>query len=194
MVKKHNYVIQAKKANIAIHTLILATGILLLVLQQNHNGALKPVFILLGMAVGIVKLFGYFANDLYRLAFQFDLAIGSYVLAGSLLLFFVPKDNFSAFPFFIAFYLVLDSFIKLQTAYEGNKFGYEKWAFILIGAVVMLISAMVSVLLLFHKQCQGLKTALGFSIIINAIINILMLITTVKAKPQNVFFQEDEDE
>ena len=77
----------AKISYIVMSVLFCVLGVVLLV---THEMSVSVLGVLVGamlIAFGIVKLIGYFSRDLYRLAFQFDLALGIFlVVLGAIIL------------------------------------------------------------------------------------------------------------
>lgn len=103
------------------------------VATQVARYLLGGTFLLLGAA----RVLGYFANDLYRLAFQYDLALGAlgFILG---LLFLVSRDNVqAAFPYIIGVYVLIDALFKLQTAMDAKEFGMRSWVPLMITAVAI---------------------------------------------------------
>ena len=71
----------AKTGYIILSLMLCAMGLLLML---KPDVSVKAIGIIAGcvlIAFGIIKLIGYFSKDLYRLAFQFDLAFGLLLLA-----------------------------------------------------------------------------------------------------------------
>ena len=66
----------AKIGYIVMSAVMCAFGILLIVMPDMSNTILGLVCGTIMLLFGIVKLVGYFSKDLYRLAFQYDLAFG----------------------------------------------------------------------------------------------------------------------
>ena len=74
--------IRAAKTGYIVLSLTLCALGLLLMLRPELSVALIGVIVgCVLVAFGVVKLIGYFSKDLYRLAFQFDLAFGILLLA-----------------------------------------------------------------------------------------------------------------
>ena len=77
----------AKAGYITISLMFCLGGILLMFNPDMPTNLLGIVVGILLVVCGAVKLIGYFSKDLYRLAFQFDLAMGVFaVIAGVILL------------------------------------------------------------------------------------------------------------
>ena len=109
--KQHNRIVRsAKILNVISAGLMFVTGLLLLVIP--NLGTTTAQRILLGVLFGLTggaKIFGYFSNDLYRLAFQFDFAIGVYCELLTLLIALLPERVFDALPLLISVYVTLDA-------------------------------------------------------------------------------------
>ena len=78
MKKGSNAVVRsAKIINIISASLMLVAGVLLMTIDSMEE--ILAQRILLGILFGLTggaKIFGFFSNDLYRLAFQYDFAFG----------------------------------------------------------------------------------------------------------------------
>ena len=67
---------KAKHAYITISVIMLVLGLVLLIWPKMSLSVLCYLIGAMLIIGGVVKLVGYFSKDLYRLAFQFDLAFG----------------------------------------------------------------------------------------------------------------------
>lgn len=77
------------------------------------------------IAYGIVKIIGYFSNDLYNLAFQYDLACGLFLIVVGVI---VLRCNLRIQQYLspaLGLLILLDAFLKLQTSKDARKFGIE---------------------------------------------------------------------
>lgn len=100
-------------------------------------------FLLLGAA----RVLGYFANDLYRLAFQYDLALGALAMILGVL-FIISRDNVhTAFPYIVGVYTLIDALFKLQTAMDAKEFGMRAWPPLLITALAITAAAIAILVL-----------------------------------------------
>ena len=77
----------AKIINIISASLMVVAGILLMTVSSMEEVVAQRIMlgILFGLT-GAAKIFGYYSNDLYRLAFQYDFAFGIFCEILSLLL------------------------------------------------------------------------------------------------------------
>ena len=146
--EKVSIVKQAKIINLIIHSLLSVAGLVLLLLNDLTIPQELIVISVLFILVGAAKILGYFSNDLYRLAFQFDFAIGIYlIIIGGLFLFVGKQDPQAIFKLF-GIYVLFDGLLKMQTAFDAKKFGMRKWIIVLITAIVLV---MVGVMILISQ-------------------------------------------
>ena len=122
VMKKLNIVKEAKIINVAAAGCIFISGLIMLIIRNPHEyqqWMLGALCILLGGA----KLLGYFSNDLYRLAFQFDLTLG--IFAGVLHTCPVGSEDIvnAYLPAIFGVYVILDGALKIQIAIDAKKFG-----------------------------------------------------------------------
>ena len=137
--KQHNGVVKsAKIINVISAGLMSLAGLLLLVIPNLETMVAQRIVLgsLFGLT-GAAKIFGYFSNDLYRLAFQFDLAIGIFCILLTLLTELMPEYAFGTLPIIFAVYVSLDGLLKIQTSIDARRFGMKSWIVMLITAVVL---------------------------------------------------------
>lgn len=138
----------------------------------DYAGALMIVF-------GIVKIVGYLSKDLYRLAFQYDLAFGLLMITIGIMVILEPGNIIDAVCVAIGISAIMDGFLKIQISIDSRIFGIKKWWLILISAV---ITVGVGITLLFRtaESTRVLVLLLGFSMLAQGILNLLTTILTVK--------------
>lgn len=128
---------------------------------------------------GLAKLSGYFAKDLFQLAFQFDFGLGIVsMILGALLIF--RTDYIVGFlAFCIGIFMLVDGALKIQTALEAKRFGIERWKWILITAIA---AGMIGTLLLFSpmKATDLIVRMVGLSICLDGVMNLVLVTTTVR--------------
>lgn len=139
--KQHYGIVKsAKILNVASACLMSLAGLLLLVIPNLE--ATLAQRILLGVLFGLTgaaKIFGYFSNDLYRLAFQYDFAIGIFCEAFTLLIALMPAQTLLfSLPLLISAYVVLDALLKLQMCFDARRFGMKGWVALLVTALLLL--------------------------------------------------------
>ena len=77
---------------------------------------------------GAVKLMGYFSRDLYRLAFQFDLAYGILLIVLGLIVLVRPVQLVSFFCLVLGICILADGLFKIQAASDSKRFGLRRGA------------------------------------------------------------------
>ena len=110
----------------AVSVVLIAAGAALLVWPDASASLICGAMGVVAILAGAVRLAGYFSNDLYRLAFQFDLAVGvlSILLGGILLL--RTEDVLLLLPAIAGLFILVDSVLRLQTAIDAKHFGMDK--------------------------------------------------------------------
>ena len=186
--KSDAIVSQAKIINIATSALLFVVGVLLLLPLMDLNTE-KLVIGVLCLAVGAAKICGYFANDLYRIAFQYDMAIGLYALIFSVL-FLVSPERFNAvFSTAIGSYVLLEGVFKLQIAFDARRFGMAQWH-LMLGTALSLCA--IGVLTVVSYYSDELSEALLRAIALMAVgaENAWITMYTVRVRAKKVRFSD----
>ena len=163
----------------AVSVVLIAAGAALLVWPDASASLICGAMGVVAILAGAVRLAGYFSNDLYRLAFQFDLAVGvlSILLGGILLL--RTEDVLLLLPAIAGLFILVDSVLRLQTAIDAKHFGMDKWwAILLLSAA----GAALGLLLLLRPFQSGrvLARMLGLTLAADGAENLLACRYTLK--------------
>lgn len=169
----------AKIGYIVMSAVMCAFGILLIVMPDMSNTILGLVCGTIMLLFGIVKLVGYFSKDLYRLAFQYDLAFGLLFSVLGILMIVRPGSLMSFFCFGLGVSVLADALFKIQIAVDSRRFGISKWWLILSAA---LITGILGAILIFRpsESARILAVFLGISLLSEGLLNISTVITAVK--------------
>lgn len=128
---------------------------------------------------GIIKMVGFFSDDIYCLAFQDDLALGvlMLILGTGLLVFNLRVVDF--IPVGIGWLALLDSLFKVQMSRDAKNFGLRQWKTIL---GVGLLTAVLSVLLIFFcpPRTHWGHIITGVVLLAEGIMNHCVVLCTVK--------------
>ncbi len=136
-IKKFDITKEAKFINFTTSCCTCAAGAALLIIPNIGATADKLILGIISLICGIAKLMGYFSNDLYRLAFQFNYAFGIFdILLGSFLIIF-GDTALSALPMILGIYVILDGLLKQQIALDARRFGIARWRIILISGILL---------------------------------------------------------
>ncbi len=181
--KQHNGVVKsAKIINVISAGLMSLAGLLLLVIPDLETMVAQRIVLgtLFGLT-GAAKIFGYFSNDLYRLAFQFDLAIGIFCILLTLLTELMPEYAFGTLPIIFAAYVSLDGLLKIQTSIDARRFGMKSWIVMLITAV-MLFGAGGFALGAVLAQLLRPNAVVGIALMADGLENIWITASTVRIR------------
>ena len=132
----------AKTVSFVLSGFLLALGVILIFWSDELSSVLRFFFGVLSVLLGGAKIFGYFTNDLYRIAFQFDLAMGSLVALFGLLMLVKPESAMPLLTNAVVIYVLLDGLIRVQTAVDAYRFGMPCWYLLLACSVLLVLGAL----------------------------------------------------
>ena len=169
----------AKYGYIVMSVAFCVIGLLLVLFPEVSA---KVIYRVLGIALlcfGVVKLIGYFSRDLFRLAFQFDLEFGILLLALGLLVLVRPVGAMSFLCIALGIAILADGLFKIRIAADAKTFGVRTWWLLFTLAI---LTAVVGLLLIFRPRESAvfLTALLGVSLLTEGILNLCVVISTVK--------------
>ena len=118
-----------------VSALQLALGVILIAAPELSANVLCYLLGACLLVTGITRIIGYLSRDLYRLAFQFDLAFGILTAAIGLLLLLRPKAVINLVLLVCGILILTDGLFKIQIALDARGFGIRRWWLILMAAV-----------------------------------------------------------
>ena len=169
----------AKVGYIVMSALFCVLGAVLLIrpdVSVRWNGRLRGI----GMQIlGAVKLVGYFSRDLFRLAFQYDLAFGLLLMALGTVTLCHPGDAMSFLCVMFGIPVLADGLFKIQIALDSRRFGIRTWWLVMVLAA---LTCVIGVLLVFRPWdgAQVLTMLMGISLLLDGILNLSVALCTVK--------------
>ena len=169
----------AKIGYIVLSVLYCVLGILLFAMPDL---SLTAIGIILGIGMivfGIVKIIGYLSKDLFRLAFQYDLAFGGLLIALGIIVLVNPEHLVSFFCIVIGIAVLCDGLFKIQIAIDSKPFGIRTWWLILLFAVIT-VAAGVLLIIRPAQAARMLTVFLGISVFADGILNLIVAVFTVK--------------
>lgn len=169
----------AKFGYVVISLLFCALGILMIVMPAVSP---ETFGIALGCAMvifGAVKLVGYFSHDLFRLAFQYDLASGLLMLLLGCVLLISPDRMLDILCTVFGILILSDSLLKVQISADARRFGLRQWWLILAVAIV---SAVFGAILIFRpaESIRIMTVLLGISLFTDGVLNISTALCAVR--------------
>ena len=135
--RKLDIVMQAKVIHVVASAIFLLSGVFLMIYPDLNSMALR---LLLGIGLivtGSARVLGYFSNDLYQLAFQFDLAMGGFCVIMGTAMLIPPLRILTMFTFAIGMFALIDGLLKLQISFDAKTFGMKMWVGLLVSAAVL---------------------------------------------------------
>lgn len=169
----------AKASYIVLSALYCVFGVLLIAVPDF---SMKLLGILVGcmmIGFGAVKLMGYFSRDLYRLAFQFDLAYGILLIVLGLIVLVRPVQLVSFFCLVLGICILADGLFKIQAASDSKRFGLRPWWLILALAIM---ACLAGLLLVFRPMdgARALLVLLGIAMLAEGILNLCVACSMIK--------------
>lgn len=169
----------AKIGYIVVSAALCIFGVLLIV---NPGVSIAAFGIFTGIALivfGAFKIVGYFSRDLYRLAFQFDLAFGILSIALGTMVILEPNNVIDTICIAIGIMFLMDGLFKIQVAIDAKRFGIHPWWLILSIAI---LAGVIGLLLIFRtaESARAIMILLGISLLADGILNLITVLTTVR--------------
>lgn len=189
--KRHDITKQAKFINVGLAGLMLIAGIILIAIPSLSDLGVTIMIGVLLIIMGVGKVLGYFSNDIYRLAFQFDLAIGiTFTILGVLTL--VLTDMvYPTLATGMGIYVILDSLLKVQTGLDARRFGMKCWLGILISSAATTGFGIASILS--AHLVIPMNIAVGAAMAADAVQNMWITMYTVRVRAKKKSFKVDFD-
>ena len=169
----------AKIGYIVLSVVRCALGVWFILCPEMSVSAIGITMGIVMILFGAVKLVGYFSKDLFRLAFQHDLAMGILQLVLGCVLIFRASPVINILCALLGVYVLADALVKVQIAVDSRAFGLEKWWMILTSAIV---TGVLGVLLVLRpsESAQALMILLGVSLITEGVMNMITVLVSVK--------------
>ena len=177
---KHNIVKKAKIINICAGAVMIAVGAVLCIVGTENLYAIKMLIAVMSLVLGAAKILGYFSNDVYRLAFQFDLAIGALYIVLGIMSFFLYENILITISVAAGVFVIVDSLLRLQTAIDLKRFGMKGWqAMIIAGTFVVLTGICIIVA---ANRNFIVNVVLGAAFIADGMLDVWTTVHTVKVR------------
>ena len=128
---------------------------------------------------GVIKLVGYFSRDLFRLAFQYDLAFGLLLMVLGIVTLSHPGDALSFLCVMFGIPVLADGLFKIQIAMDSRQFGIRNWWLVLALAALTCVAGVV---LVFRPMAgvRALTALMGLSLLCDGALNLSVALCTVK--------------
>lgn len=169
----------AKTGYIIISAILCALGILLIAKPDLSLSLIGIVVGIVLIVFGVIKLIGYFSKDLYRLAFQFDLAFGILLIALSVAILMHPENMMNFLCIVLGIAIMADGLFKIQTALDARRFGLKTWWLIFLLAI---LAGAIGAALVFRpaKSARMLMILMGISMLSEGVLSLCVALCAVK--------------
>ena len=169
----------AKFGYLMISILFCVLGILLMLVPNFSLSLLCKAGGGILIMFGLVKIIGYCSKDLYRLAFQYDLAFGILLIALGIVFIFRTEKMVNVLCLLMGMCILADALLKIQVSIDSRAFGISKW-WLILGAAI--ITGAIGFLLIFRpsESAQVLMIMFGMAVFTEGILNMITILTAVK--------------
>ena len=168
----------AKSSYILLSVVIFLVGCVFLIWPGISLTVLARVMGAILLLSGIAKLFGYFSNDLYRIAFQFDLAFGILTAAAGMVILIFPQDAAEYLTVLLSIFVIVDALITVQNSIEARRFGIREWWLLLLGSIAAGVLG-VAALVWPNAANLLLMRITGVALMLDGIQNIAVALLTI---------------
>ena len=169
----------AKAGYIILSVVLCAAGVLCVVWPEISASVLGILCGAVLILFGIVRIVGFFSRDLYRLAFQYDFAIGVMMILLGVVMLLRPEGLMDFICVALGVYALVGSLFKIQMAVDSKRFGLSSWWLILLLAGV---TGAFGGVLVFRPGAgaPALTILLGVSLFTEGLLNLSTALTAVK--------------
>ena len=169
----------AKIGYIVSSVLFVIFGLMLMIFPEI---SLSTIGTLIGCAMivfGIFKVIGYFSKDLFRLAFQYDLAFGILLGVLGVIILMKPEKMMSFLCVALGIAILTDGLFKIQIAVDSKTFGIGRWWLIMIAA---LLTVSIGLMLIFRPADAAITITMmvGIALILDGLMSLITVLSTVK--------------
>ena len=175
----NNRIKAAKIGYIMISVLLCILGLVLIAVPDFSVTLLCWLGGGIMMLFGLVKIIGYCSKDLYRLAFQFDLAFGILFVVLGFILIIRTDAMVNLICIVMGICVLADALLKIQISIDSRAFGIKKWWLILAMAI---LTGVAGFLLIFRpsESIQTIMILFGIALITEGVLNLITILTAVK--------------
>ena len=169
----------ARDGYMMISVIFYISGILYMAVSHVPINTVCMFSGILLIAYGIVNILGYLSDDLYCLAFQYDLACGLLLMVtGSIVMMGSQRIQPYLTPG-LGMLILVDALLKIQTAKDARAFGLETWSWILAASIAAAVFGVLIIVRPFEAS-QITHIIGGLGLMLEGFLNHLTVLQTVK--------------
>ena len=169
----------AKTGYIFSSAMLFMLGLLLIISPETGKEAFADILGVAMIIFGIIKLIGYFSKDLFRLAFQYDLAVGILITILGIITIIKRGDIIEFLCIVLGVIILADGLFKIQMSMDAREFGIHRWWLILFFAI---IAGIIGLALVFMPAEGSLVIIrlIGIALMAEGIMSFVTVLTAVK--------------
>ena len=179
----------AKIMHLCSSVIFLIAGLLVYLVPDADNVFGNTIVGIAGIIIGVTGIYGYFSNDMYRLAFQSDFALGIFNVIFGILLIINPIRLSVLLPTAVSVLTLLDGGNKAQMAIEGKRFGIHKWYLVALSALLEIAAGIVLILLAYHDM--DVRMWMGIAMGVVGVTNFWTTMYTVRVRQSRHIFTDE---
>ena len=169
----------AKAGYIAMSVILMAAGAVLIAAPDTLASAMCSVLGIASAVFGGVKIASYFSKDLFRLAFQHDLAEGILLMILGVTAAVKPALFLGFIGVIFGVCVLADGLLKIQTAIDAKVFGVSKWWLILAAAIAADIAGFFLIINPVDSAAV-VAVILGVTLVMEGLLNLITVLVAVK--------------
>lgn len=171
----------AKYGYILMSIIFYIAGIVYMILPQISPLKLCMTSGIILIIYGAIKIVGYLSNDLYDLAFQYDLGCGLFLIVLGIIILGCNKRTVDYLSIGLGTLILLDSFLKIQMSHDAQKFGLETWNRILGISILASIFGILTIVNPFENTTIS-RYITGFALLSEGFMNQFVVHYTVEKR------------
>ena len=169
----------AKTGYIVLSAALCLFGALLLAMPDLSLTVFSEMVGVAMIAFGVIRIIGYLSKDLYRLAFQYDLAFGGLLVVLGIMVLLRPEVMTRTLFIAIGLSFLTDGLLKIQISLDARSFGIPQW-WLILGIAVLSSAAGLTMIFAPAESARFLTMFLGISLILDGALNLITVLLTVK--------------
>ena len=169
----------AKAGYIVMSVMLIAAGTVLIAAPDTLASAMCSVLGVVSAVFGGVKIASYFSKDLFRLAFQHDLAEGILLMILGVTAAVKPELFLGFIGVIFGVCVLADGLLKIQTAIDAKVFGVSKWWLILAAAIAADIAGFFLIINPVESAAV-VAVILGVTLVMEGLLNLITVLVAVK--------------
>ena len=169
----------AKTGYIVLSAALCLFGALLLAMPDLSLTVFSEMVGVAMIAFGVIRIIGYLSRDLYRLAFQYDLAFGGLLVVLGIMVLLRPEVMTRTLFIAIGLSFLTDGLLKIQISLDARSFGIPQW-WLILSIAVLSSAAGLTMIFAPAESARFLTMFLGISLFLDGALNLITVLFTVK--------------